>query len=92
MTTRFGVTTDYEYTGKRDRLDVWEGSFMSSHAAVAYSLPKNNGYMLTTYNGDKVRVECPVPRDENTYLEVDEAINLALNEHYASIGAKTLKG
>lgn len=92
MNTHFGITTDYDYTGKRDRLDVWEGSFMSSRTAEGYSLPKGDGYMLTDYNGHKIRVECPVPRDENTYREVDEAINLALNEHYASIGAKTLKG
>lgn len=85
--THFGITTDYEYTGKRDRIEVWEGSFMSSHTATGYSLPKGDGYMLTDYNGDKIRVECPTPRTGLNYLQVDHAINEALNAHYASNGS-----
>lgn len=80
----FGVTTDYEYTGKRDRIQVWSGAFMSTWEAEGYSLPKGDGYMLTTYNGDKVRVKCPTPRNYYTYREVDAAIELALNEFYGT--------
>ena len=82
----YGVTTDYEYASKheRDRIEVWSGSFMSVWEAEGYSLPKGGGYMLTTHNGDSVRVECPTPRNERTYQEIDAAINEALNGFYGS--------
>lgn len=88
MTTRnpyeFGVATNYEVNAgrKRDYLDVWCGSFMGSWEARGVSLPRGDGYMLTTYNGDKVRVTCPTPRDETTYQEVDAAINAALQDYH----------
>ena len=82
---RFGVATDYEYAldHKRGRLTVWSGPFMSVLEAEAYSLPKGDGYMLHTYNGDKVRVTCPVPRDESNYQEVDKLIDDAMKAYYA---------
>lgn len=82
--TRYGITEDYEYnsTHKRERLQLWEGDWFSSHAGVAFSLPKGDGYMITTYNGDKVRVSCPTPRNDANYLKVDEAINKALNDFH----------
>lgn len=84
METRYGIATDYEWTGKRDRLIVWSGSFMSTFEAEGIELPKGDGYMLTTYNdGDKVRVTCPTPRNEHNYLEVDAAINSAMNDYEA---------
>lgn len=88
-----GVRTEYEMNAnrKRDYLTVWSGSFMSVYEAIGVSLPKMNGYMLTTYNDDRVRVECPAPRTEGNHQAVDEAITKALREHYASIGAKSLQ-
>ena len=85
MEVYFGVATNYDANekSKRDHLDVWEGAFMSSHTASGVSLPKGDGYMLATYNGDKVRVTCPTPRTEATYQAVDQAINAALNAFYA---------
>lgn len=86
--THYGVATDYDWTGKRDRLIVWSGPFMSTFEAEGLSLPKGDGYMLTTYNdGDKVRVSCPCPRDESNFREVDAAINAALNEYEAKRGS-----
>lgn len=92
MSEAFGVATDYEYTAthKRERITVWSGAFYSVFEAEGYSLPGGRGYMLTTYNGDKVRVTCAAPRTEANYLEADSAVSAALTEHYASIGAVTL--
>jgi hypothetical protein len=86
--TRYGVATDYEYneTHKRDRITVWSQAFMESFEAEGYSLPRRDGYMLTTYNGDTVRVTCPVPRNENNYQEVDRAVSDALDAHHAARG------
>ena len=90
---QYGVMTDYEYNSehKRERISVWSGQFMGTWEAEGYSLPKRDGYMLTTYNGDKVRVACPM-RDNSTYQEVDTAISSALEAHYAEIGATKLLG
>lgn len=80
--TRYGIIEDYDYnlTHKRNKLTIWSGGFMSDREGVAYSLPKNDGYMITLEYGDKVRVECPVPRTSDNYNEVDKAINVALNK------------
>ena len=84
----FGVATDYDYKSshKRDRIVVWSGPFMENYEAEGLSLPKDNGYMLTTYNGDKVRVECESPRTDLNYEEVDFAVSLVLAAHYSNRG------
>lgn len=82
----YGVMTDYEHKGKRHHVLVWSGAFCSDLEAEGWSLPKWDGYMITTYNGDKIRVSCPCPRDEHNYLEVDSAIDAALRAHYAKAG------
>ena len=84
MTIRYGIATDYDYSAehKRQRLVVWTGPFYSSYEGEAYSLPNNDGFMVTTYNEHKIRVTCPAPRDQDNYQQVDDAINLALNAHY----------
>jgi hypothetical protein len=73
----YGVRSEYELSAgrKRDYLTVWSGPFYSVFEASAVSLPKRDGYMLTTYNGDKVRVTCPLRTD-------DAAISAALAAHY----------
>lgn len=87
-----GVRTEYEMNAgrKRDYLTVWSGSFYSVYEATGVSLPKMEGYMLTTYNDDRVRVTCPAPRSESNYAEVDEAITKALSAHYALAGAAAI--
>jgi hypothetical protein len=89
-----GVRTEYEMNSsrKRDYLTVWSGSFFSVYEAIGVSLPKMNGYMLTTYNDDRLKVLCPAPRTEWNYREVDEAITKALTEHYARVGASSVAG
>lgn len=81
----YGVSTDYDYNAshKRDRITVWSPPFASTYEAEGYSLPGGDGYMLTTYNGDKVRVTCPTPRTDETYEAVDKAVSDALNAHHA---------
>ena len=81
----YGVRTEYDLNeGKRrDYLTVWSGPFSSVWEADGVSLPGGDGYMLTTYNGDKVRVTCPTPRTDDTYVEVDAAIDAALTAHFA---------
>ena len=85
--------TDYEYNAdhKRERITVWSGPFMGTFEAEGYSLPGRDGYMLTTYNGDKVRVACAM-RNEQTYEVVDKAVSEALAVEYARIGATTVLG
>lgn len=91
--TRYGVMTDYDHSAehKRQRLTVWSGPFMSTFEGEAYSLPAG-GFMVTTYNADKIRVTCPSPRDESNFEAVDAAISDALNAHHATRGAATLAG
>lgn len=82
--TRYGIIMDEEYNNshKRTRLTLWSGPFASVLEGEALSLPKNDGFMVTTYNGDKVRVTCPVERTDKNYQEQDKAFNDALNAHY----------
>jgi hypothetical protein len=82
MTKQYGIMTDYDYgvTHKRSRLTVWEGSFMSQYLGEGYSLPGEDGYMLTLHNGKRIRVTCPTPRNGQNYLQVDKAINTALRK------------
>jgi hypothetical protein len=89
---QYGTMTDYEYGAdhKRERVVVWSGTFRDTFEADGLSLPKGAGYMLTTYNGDKVRVACPSPRDESNYQEVDEAIDKALTAHHLERGDSQL--
>lgn len=79
----YGVTTDYDYSAehKRQRIEVWTGPWFHSFEAEGYSLP-SGGFMLITYNGDKVRVPCDSPRTESNYEDVDKAIDYALKGYH----------
>jgi hypothetical protein len=81
--THYGIIVDDEYnaTHKRKRLTLWSGPFASVLEGEALSLPKGDGYMVTTYNGEKIRVEAPVERTSENYEEQDRAFNEALNKH-----------
>jgi hypothetical protein len=90
--TVYGITVDYDYTvtHKREFIRVWSPPFFSVFEADGYTLPKGDGYMLTTYNGDKVRVSCPTPRNDANWMAVDQAISDALNAHHAARGDGTV--
>lgn len=84
MARFFGVASDDDYTAthKRERLVIWSGPFMSNYEGEAFTLPGGDGYMVTTYGGDKVRVECPTPRTDANFQAVDDAISSSLVAHY----------
>lgn len=81
--THYGIIEDYDYNAshKRHRLTLWSGPFASVREGEAYSLPKGDGYMVTLEYGEKVRVECPAPRNSENFIEVDKAFNETLNKH-----------
>lgn len=84
----YGVMTDYEYgaTHKRERITVWSPPFASVFEAEGYSLPKRDGYSLTTYNGDRLIVRTGGVRRDDNFCEVDRLIAEALVAHYAQRG------
>lgn len=69
-----------EYTARfgREELTLWSGAFASDYEGAALELPRHDGYMVTTWQGDKVRVACESPRTDTNYRRVDAAIRLAL--------------
>lgn len=81
----FGVTEDYDYgaTHKRSKIDVWSGPFYHTREGTGFSRANGRGFIITTYNGDKVTVDCASPRTDDNYIEVDKAIDAALAAHYA---------
>lgn len=91
--THYGIIEDHDYnqTHKRKRLTLWSGPFASVLEGEALSLPKGDGYMVTTYHGEKVRVSCPVERTSANYMEQDKAFNDALNAHYGETVAARLE-
>lgn len=77
---RYSIRDEYAPKFGRQRLTVWSGGFASTFEGWADELPKHNGYMVRLEYADKpVRVTCPSPRTDTNYLEVDAAINAALN-------------
>lgn len=82
--TKYCVSTNYEYNEKhkRDCITVWSGAFADVYEATGLGLPRNAGYMLTTYNDDKIRVECPCPRTDANYKAVDAAVCAAIAKSY----------
>jgi len=81
MTTRYQIATDYQTKPRtRDYLDIYSGPFADTWEGGAVSLPKRDGYMVTLYNGKKIRVSCPVGRTDENYRQIDAAINDAINK------------
>lgn len=87
--SRYGVTEDYEYnaTHKRHRLKVWSGAFRDLFEGHALSV--KDGYVVTPYYGEKIRVTCPSPRDDDNFREVDAAISRALTLRLADSHAES---
>lgn len=81
MSRRIGVRDEYAPTFGRQNLTLWSGGFSSDFEGWAHELPNHNGFMVTLDHmlwSEKVRVECPSPRTDDNYEEVDEAINKAV--------------
>lgn len=91
---RYGVATDYEYSAshKRGRVTIWSGPFCGVYEGDALTLPGNAGYVVTmAVDGSKVRVDCPAPRDESNYQNVDDAISAAVAAWYSANTASLLR-
>ena len=72
------IRDEYTTTFGRQSLTVWSGAFASDYIASALELPKRNGFMVTLYDGRKIRVQCPAPRTEKNFHQVDDAISAAI--------------
>jgi hypothetical protein len=73
-----GIRDEYAPKFGRQTLTLWEGGFMSSFVGWAHELPKHNGFMVTLANGQKIRVDCPAPRNDANFQQVDESIRSAV--------------
>lgn len=76
---RYGVRDEYKPRFGRQVLTLWTGPFSEQYEGYAWELPKRDGYMVRLDYSEPVKVLCPTPRDEETYVQVDAAINAALN-------------
>lgn len=69
-------------------MSTWEASGRYRNGARSVT--------VTTYNGDKVRVELPegvtFPRTDNNYLVIDAAISDALNAYELNRGSIVIGG
>lgn len=78
---RIGVRDEYAPKFGRQTLTLWSGAFSSGYEGSAIELPGHNGYMVSVYRGlgetQRVRVECPSPRTDQNYEQVDDAIQAA---------------
>lgn len=80
----YGIRDEYAPMFGRQVLTVWSGAFCSDLDATAWELPNGGGYMLDVMygpnSGSKVRVECPSPRTDSNFHEVDAALDAAMRE------------
>lgn len=61
-------------------ITLWSGAFMSEFEGRGRELPKHDGFMVEFAflpGSPKVRVECPAPRNDENYEQVDAAIQAA---------------
>lgn len=75
---RYGIADNGAEVFGRQVLTVWSGAFYGEYEARAVALPGGDGFMVTDYNGEKFRVVTAGYRDDNTWQQVDRAINHAL--------------
>lgn len=75
-----GVRDEYAPRFGRQQLTLWSGGFSSDFEGFAAELPDHNGYMLRldyVPGHPKIRVECPSPRTDANYEQVDAALRAA---------------
>lgn len=88
--TRIGVRDEYAPTSGRQNLTLWSGSFYSVFEGDARELPGHKGFMVTLEYGPRLRVECPAPRTDRNYEQVDAAIRNAIEKAERKADAATL--
>jgi hypothetical protein len=74
------VKDEYRPRFGRQLLSLWSGPFASEYEGFATELPKHDGFMLDIPYQIKVRVECPAPRTQENYEQVDAAIDAAFQQ------------
>jgi hypothetical protein len=72
------VRDEYSARFGRQELTLWSGAFADTFEGYALELPRHDGYMVTLYSGEKVRVTCESPRTDDNFHRVDEALRTAL--------------
>lgn len=78
--TRIGVRDEYAPMFGRQNLTLWSGSFYSVFEGEARELPNHNGFMVSIEYGPTIRVECPAPRTDENFEQVDAAIRDAIEQ------------
>lgn len=74
----YSIRDEYAPLFGRQRLTLWAGAYASQLEGSAWELPGHNGYVVTLYGGERVRVECEAPRTDDNYRRVDSAICAAI--------------
>ena len=100
---RYAIATDYDANeearnnGKNtDNLGIYSGAFASDVEGWAESVENGSGYNVYLEWRGEFFVECPTPRTESNYEQVDAILNAAINGYVAGINvahaeAKALK-
>lgn len=82
--TTYSIRDEYAPRFGRQNLTIWSGGFASDMEGWAQELPGHDGFMVTLeFSRGNVRVECPAPRNEENFEEVDDAIAKAIREFLA---------
>lgn len=87
MTRHIGVSEQSPEFGLQT-LTLWSGAFMSDFEGRGRELPKHNGFMVEFAflpGRPKVRVECPAPRTDENYEQVDAAIQAAFTAAFKAV-------
>lgn len=87
-----GVRDEYAPRFGRQVLTLWSPPFASVFEGEAVELPAHDGYMVTTFDGRKVRVACDAPRTDENFLRVDSAIETAVESAASDAGYTTIGG
>ena len=73
------IRDEYAPLFGRETLTLWSGDYASTFEGSAWELPNHDGYMVTlNYSRGNVRVECPSPRTDESWMAVDGAIRAAV--------------
>ena len=75
---RYSIRDEYAPKFGRQHLTLWSGPFCEQFEGCATELPRHDGFMVTLYNGDRIRVACESPRDDDNFHRVDAAIRAAI--------------
>lgn len=74
-----GIRDEYAPTFGLQNLTLWDGALADVFTGTARELPNHDGFMVTLWpTCRKIRVECPAPRTDENFHDVDDAIRTAI--------------